>query len=102
VLGASCAVANIRPNSGALAACLYGFVGMPGYVVSTYDPISNALLANTATGNDGRYCVDGLPADSNVNIGILSTQQLLTPTGSGGGSCATNTCNAGPAIEPRL
>ena len=109
--GAACAVVELRPNSGnAGPACLTGVV----YQCSPDSPLSglniearqlsdNALLGTAVTAADGTYCIDGLPAQQTVlidpNPAGYNNEAEEVNSGNGGGTCATQSCNAAPPMD---
>lgn len=104
--GAACAVAELRPNTGAGLACVTGKVYQctpdnpyPNITVraSSLSPANALLGSSQPTGADGIYCIDGLPDNQDVIIGPDNGYQQDTHqlnTGHGGGTCAAQTCNA--------
>jgi hypothetical protein len=50
---------------------------------------------------NGEYCIDGLPANTDLQLRSTPSGQgeLFVNSGSGGGSCATNSCNAVPGMD---
>ena len=100
--GSPCAVVAIRPNIGGAAACVTGVVftcttPYPNAVVNVLDANGAVFASSGPTNASGGYCIDGLPANTSMPFSV-DWETILSTTGAGGGSCATNTCNAVPAI----
>jgi protocatechuate 3,4-dioxygenase beta subunit len=120
--GSPCVVALIRPSTGSGLVCIKGSVyacnpsnHYPGVTVKVSDANGKQIAVSAPSDSNGTYCIDGLPAsnvltftanDSNGAGGDLTlrvngtySKSILVDTGAGGGSCAANTCNAGPGID---
>lgn len=110
--GAACAVAELRPGTGTGPTCLAGVVyqcnpsnPIPGRVVEARLLNSNLVLGRSQPSTaDGSYCIDGLPAAQDVVIDPSPEQPYYNEawqanTGNAGGTCAQQTCNAGPALD---
>lgn len=109
-MGAPCASVVMRPGSSGGTACLAGFVYQcdmstrpAGVQMYAKDPVSGAPIGASARGDEyGSYCLDGLPAGTQVRVGPVNSsidEGVEVNTGSGGGSCASNTCNAVPPLD---
>lgn len=109
---APCAIAELRPGTGTSdQACVTGMVyqcqssnPLQGLEVEVRHAVTNDVLARSLpTDANGMYCIEGLPArqdvliDPNPNGSMNHSVQLNS--GNGGGSCATQTCNAVPAMD---
>ena len=106
--GSPCAQVSIRPNVGGGVACVTGIVYtcnissvQPGVVVTVMDGNGNAIAASNPSDVNGRYCIDGLPENRVMSFTANNAfpRGVLGDTGTGGGSCAANTCNSGPGID---
>lgn len=107
--GAACAVAELRPNTGTGLACITGTVyqcgpdnPISGRTVKVISQVGDVLLGSSQpTDANGTYCVDGLPGNQDVVIDSGSNYDPTwqTNTGNGGGTCATQTCNAAPDLN---
>jgi hypothetical protein len=128
--GAPCVVAAIRPSVGPTACltgkaiCTFNNSGADRLFIGAFDaatplftnPPSSASavqlfpsplsMTQTATDSTGTYCLEGLPANTDVymayssdpvNRSFMFDSYVPVNSGTGGGSCATS-CNAGPTI----
>lgn len=102
-----CAVVAIRPSTGGgNTACMFGVVYQctpgnpyPGVVVSALGATGAVLGLSAPSDISGGYCIDGLPANSIVTLTANGSSNIMGNTGTGGGSCATSSCNAAPPID---
>jgi uncharacterized cupredoxin-like copper-binding protein len=109
--GAPCATLNLQPGgSGSGPACVAGFV----YQCDLSSRVEAAQLYAKDIANDtplgvsapsdanGNYCIDNLPAGLQIKVGPVNSsidEGLELNSGVGGGTCATNTCNAVPPMN---
>jgi hypothetical protein len=109
--GAPCATVTLQPGgSGSGPACVAGFV----YQCDLSSRVEAAQLYAKDVANDtplsvsapsdanGNYCIDNLPAGLQIKVGPVNSsidEGLELNSGVGGGSCATNTCNAVPPMN---
>jgi Carboxypeptidase regulatory-like domain len=105
VSGAPCATANLRPPVTGTTACVTGLIYQcntstvsPGSIASYFGPGRVELGVSTPADANGRYCLEGLPTNTTVEIGILSGSGDRMVTTAGSGTCATNSCVAAPAL----
>lgn len=109
--GAPCATVTLQPGgSGSGPACVSGFI----YQCDLSSRIENAQMYARDVANDtplgvsapsdvnGNYCIDNLPAGLQVKVGPVNSsidEHVEISTGAGGGTCASNTCNAVPPMN---
>lgn len=110
--GSPCAVVQIRPSvtGGGGTSCVSGLVfscsptsPQAGIVINVVDNGNNVITSSTPSNANGLYCIDGLPSNTTMSFrgkdSVFYGPVLMSNTGPSGGSCATNNCNAGPAID---
>ncbi len=107
-VGDPCVEVNLVPGSSTGGTtCLSGVVYQcdptnwrDGVTVNVHD-FNDNLIGSAVSGLNGEYCIDGLPANNIILLGqgAATYGSVLVNTGSGGGTCASNTCNAAPPLD---
>lgn len=106
--GGACASAPLRITTGSNNACVSGFLYQcttnnryPGVSVMASDVGGTALGVSLPSNANGEYCIDALPANTDLQLQPApnSPGGILANSGVGGGSCATNSCNVVPPMD---
>lgn len=109
--GAPCASVTLQPGGGnGGSACVSGVVyqcdlssRLQDVQVYAKEAASDAPLSVSApSDSNGNYCIDNLPAGLQIKVGPVNSaidENIVINSGSGGGSCAANTCNAAPPMN---
>lgn len=106
--GAACVNAPLRLATGTNNACVSGFLYQcttdnryPGVSVMASDMGGTALGLSQPSNANGEYCIDALPANTDLQLqpAQSSVGGVLTNSGAGGGSCATNSCSVAPPMD---
>lgn len=106
--GAACASAPLRLATGTNIACVSGFLYQctinnryPGVSIMASDMAGNTLGVSLPSNANGEYCIDALPANTDLQLNPASSGVGVVQANSGpsGGSCATNNCNVVPPMD---
>lgn len=109
--GSPCASVTLQPGgNGGGSACVSGFVyqcdlanRMQDVQLYAKDPANSTPLGVSApSDSNGNYCIEGLPAGLQIKVGPVNSsidEGIVVNSGSGGGSCASNSCNAMPPMN---
>ena len=106
--GSACANAPLRIATGSNTACVSGFLyscttdnRYPNISVIASDLGGTTLGLSLPSNANGEYCIDGLPANTDLQLQPApnSAGGILANSGVGGGNCATNSCNVVPAMD---
>ncbi|MEO4048928.1 carboxypeptidase-like regulatory domain-containing protein [Pseudomonas sp. CAU 1711] len=107
--GSPCATVTLQPGGGG-PACVTGFAyqcdlstRVEGAQIYARDVLNDTPLGISApTDANGNYCIDNLPAGMQIKVGPVNSsidEHIEVNSGAGGGSCASNSCNAMPPMD---
>lgn len=111
VAGAPCASVTLQPGGGgAGSVCVSGIVyqcdlsnRLQEVQVYAKEAAGDTPLGVSApSDSNGNYCIDNLPAGLQIKVGPVNSsidEHIEFNSGSGGGSCASNTCNTAPPMN---
>lgn len=106
--GGACVSAPLRLSTGTNNACVSGFLYQcttdnryPGVSIMASDMAGTTLGVSLPSNANGEYCIDALPANTDLQLQLAPNGAggVQANSGVGGGSCAANSCNVVPPMD---